>query len=388
MNEAHGSSAAEAPSDQAPPTQPPPSELVERAAEVARAAIARVPPLAVLAVVAALVELFLARAAWHALTEVWPAADVLELRRWARFPRNLAAVAGLVALTASLFGFLRLPGYAPIGRRLSVAAFAGVFVPSVAVTAVLAPEHVRRKLVVFSLAAANVLVTLVALTAVRYRAELALRLAAALASASAFFSLLAVGLTQLAQAESGFWHAVGIALVESSGGGEPLVMAVRHVGELCWMGVLLACTVAVVRDGLVTKARARVAAILVLALVTTAALVTLRSGMGPYRFGLLLFGTFQLSLFVGAAPAFYAFPLGLGLASGLAGLLRPEPSLRQLGAGLLLWLVAGVAPHTPIQLLYMVLGALLLSRAAQARDGVSGWTLRQPWARWTGPRRG
>ncbi len=358
--------------------------MADRAGEAARAAVARVPPLALLAVLAAILELVLARAAWHALTDVWSATDVIELRRWARFPRNLAAVSGLVAITVALFGFLRLPGFAPIGRRLAVAAFSGVFVPSIAVTAVLSPEHVRRKLVVFSLAAANVLVTLVGLTAVRYRAERALRAAVALASASSFFTLLTVGLTQLVQAESGFWRALGAALVEGSGGGEPLLMGVRHLGELCWVGALVAAAVVVATEAALARHKARLWALGLLAVVSIAAWASLRLGLGPHRFGLLLFGAFRFGMFVDGAPALYAVPLGLGFASGVAGLLHPDPALRQLGLGALAWLAAGFAPHTPIQLSYLVLGATLLARAAQARDHASGWTQRQPWARWTG----
>lgn len=367
--------------------EPSPSDTPRSGTEnAARAAFERVPPLVLLAVAGAIAELVLARAAWHTLTELWPASEILELRRWARFPRNLAAVSGLVALVAALFAFLRAPSYAPIGRRLAVAAFSGVFVPSVAATAVLAPTHVRRKLVVFSLAAANVLVTLLAMSAVRYRAERALRLSVGLASATTFLTLTTVGLTQLIQAEGGFWRALGAALLAAPGGGEALVMSVRHLGELCWVGVLVTGAVTAAWDSSVPGVRARLTAVIALTLACTGALVALRHGMGQHRFGLLLFGAFRFGFLVDAAPAVYAFPLGLGLAGGLAGLIRREPTMRQLGAGLLLWLAAGFAPHTPIQLLYLVLGAALLARAAQARDRVSDWPQRQPWARWTGSR--
>src|SRR5690606_15947850 len=105
-------------------------------------------------------------------------------RRLARFPRNLAAVAGVIAVLAWLIAFLRLPGYASIGLRLVVAAFAGIFLPSVVVAALFTPAMLRRNLVVFGLAAANVLVALVAMSAARYRPERTLRVALGLASAT------------------------------------------------------------------------------------------------------------------------------------------------------------------------------------------------------------
>ncbi len=350
--------------------------------DAALAAVSRVPPLALLAVGAALFELVLARAVWHGLNDVLAANDIVELRRLARFPRNLSAVAGLGALLVALFAFLRLPGFASIGRRLVVAAFAGVFVPSIVVAAVLPAAMVQPKLVVFGLAAANVLVTLLALTAARYRPEPALRVAVALASATAFATLLVVGLGQLARAEGGFWQAVGAVLVENPSGAERLLLGIRHLGELAWMGVLATGCAAAAWDRGETGARVRVAVTVALVVACAGGLLVVQDVSG-HRFRYLLFGSFRLGLFVDDVPAVYALPLGLGLAGAFSALARPSPAMQQLGAGLLAWLCAGFAPHTPIQLLYLVLGAALLSRAAQARDPDGAWRTHQPWARWT-----
>ena len=65
------------------------------------------------------------------------------------------------------------------------------------------------------------------------------------------------------------------------------------------------------------------------------------------------------------------------------GLFRRGPR-RQLACGALLWLAGGFAPHTPIQLLYLVLGGLLMTRAAQALDPSSEWRDKNPWRRFGG----
>ncbi len=100
-----------------------------------------------------------------------------------------------------------------------------------------------------------------------------------------------------------------------------------------------------------------------------------------HRFRFMLFGTFRFGLLVDHLPAAYVLPLALGLGGGFTALFSREASTRQLGAGALIWLAAGFAPHTPIQLLYLVLGAVLLTRSAQARDPVGAWRRRSPWTR-------
>lgn len=346
------------------------------------AGLARVPPLGLLAVGAALFELVLARAIWHGGSQVLDAGELIELRRLARFPRNLAAVAGLGALVTALFAFLRLPGFASIGRRLAVAAFSGVFVPSIVVAAALPAAMLQPKLVVFGLASAHVLVALLALTAVRHRADPPVRAAVALAGLAAFATLLFVGLGQLANAQGGFWRAVGAALGGATG--EGWLMGIRHAGELAWLGVLVAGTVAVAWDRNRPGLRPRVALVVGAAVALTAGLAALASlaGLGVRFF---LIGGFRLDLFVDALPIAYAAPLGVGLAGALVGIARSEPSTQQLGAALLAWLAAGFGPHTPIQLLYLVLGAAMLARAAQARDSDDRWRSRQPWARFFAP---
>jgi hypothetical protein len=276
-----------------------------------------------------------------------------------------------------------------------------VLVPSVAATAVLAPTDVRRRLVVLAFAAAHVIVTLLAMTAARYRGGRAMQGVVVTGGMSSLFSLLFFGLEQVTRAESGVWYALAVLLQGLPGGAEPLLLAIRHTGEAAWVGVLLAGALAALRVTVPNVAvpnvavpdgrgawRRPLAALLALALSLSGALLALRLAMGAARFGLMLFGTLRVGLFVDAAPSFYALPISFGLAGGVVALGRRGAGMKQLGAGLLLWLCAGFAPPTPVQLLYFALGGVLLSRAAQARDDRSAWPERQPWARWLRPTSG
>lgn len=341
------------------------------------------PPLAMLAVVAALFELTLARLVWHGLTETIDSSLLFEARRLARFPRNLAAVAGLVAVITALLGFLRLPGYASITRRLVVAAFSGIFVPSVVVATLLPAALVKRKLVIFGLMAANILVTLITLTATRYRPERLLRVSVVLACVTAASTLASIGLGQLMEVRGGLLGVIGALMSARAKSTESVLLTMRHAGELSWLGVLVSGALAAVWDRGKERIRSRVASGVVLTVAFTVGWVVLEQLIG-HRFRFLLFGGFRLALFTDQLGLAYALPLALGSTGGLMALVRADAAMRQLGAGLLAWLASGFAPHTPIQLLYLVLAALLLSRAAQARDPQGAWRRHHPWARLMG----
>lgn len=356
------------------------TEAAESALRVLRVA----PPLALMAVVAALFELALARLGYQGLADVIDEVTVRELKDWARFPRNLAAISGLTSLAVGLLAFLRLPGYAPVGRRLAVAAFSGIFVPSVVVATLLPAATLRPKLVIFGLAAANVLVTLLAMTAVRHRPWRGLRPAVACVGIAAFVSLAVVGLGQLAQSPGGLWGPLATLFIDHAGATQTFLLGLRHVGELAWLGVLGLGGWALATGGGSARRHRRIAIWLGVGAIVAVALFLAYQGVG-HRFRLALIWAFRLGLVIDEAPAAYAIPLGLGLGATLTGLARPEPAARQLAMGLALWLAAGYAPHTPIQLLYLVLSALLITRSAQALDPDGEWRERQPWARLLSP---
>ena len=92
-----------------------------------------------MAALAALVDLVWNRVAVRLVTDddtgiAWMRAGV--------FPRNLAAVAGMVALSWSLFVFLRMAGYARLTRRLTLSAVAGLLLPAFLLAIVIQKERV------------------------------------------------------------------------------------------------------------------------------------------------------------------------------------------------------------------------------------------------------
>lgn len=347
---------------------------------------------------AALAEMMIGRVAWYGLGGLISDHALRQLHGWpATLARNLAAVSGLVAVTFSLLAYLRLPGFAPIGRRLAVAAFSGIFVPSIVVATVLPYAALRQRLVLFGLAAANVLVTLLGMTAVRYRPGRALRLAVAGATLSSLFTLSVVGFGQLVNAPAeGPWAPVAGAVLRHPTVAQHVLLTLRHLGELCWIVSVFGAAGAAMASGDAPDDRHRRWIGVGLGAVIAAAILVGQHAV-DHRYRLVLFGSFRLGLLVdqlwrgvdlphaSRALAIYAFPLGAGLGTGLVALTRRNASARQLGAGLLVWLAAGFGPHTPIQLLYMVLGATLITRASQALDPQGSWRTQQPWRQLVAP---
>jgi len=255
-------------------------------------------------------------------------------------------------------------------------------VPAVFVATALPYASLRAKLVVFGLAAANVLVTLLAMTAVRYRPHPALRIAVGCLAGTAFISLCVVGLGQLMVAQGGAFGWVATLLSRHPTTSQRALLGLRHVGEVCWMGVLACGAFTVLYRG----RRGRDARFLgaALLLVGVVVLGLLGRELIGHRFRLMIFGAFRLGLFLDDLPTLYGVPLGVGVAGGVVGLGSRDPATRQLGAGLLLWLIAGYAPHTPIQLLYLLLSAVLITRSAQALDPAGAWRAHHPWLRLLG----
>lgn len=349
------------------------------------------PPLGLLAALAALVELVVARVAYNGLTERIDDLALLELRRWARLPRNLAAVSGLIALSFALLTYLRAPGHASIPRRLTVAAFSGVLLPALLMATLLPPAGLRRTLVVFALGAASSLVTLFAMSGVRYRGHPALRAAVGLAGSSTLLSLLWLGLGQLRQPRGDFWDILGALFVNNPTFTESLILGLRHAAEVAWLGVLAAGSTwligfAEAEPRATARGRIRLVLFGVAGVLGVVLLFVLRTAFRRY-FRHVLYGAFQLELLVDQAPVLYALPLGVALGVGLLALTRRDALARQVGCGLTLWLAAGYGPLTPIQLLYLALGGALLARAVQADDPHGSWRARSPWSRLIGGRR-
>lgn len=360
-----------------------PSPL-DRAADQALAVLRHAPALALLATCAALFELMLGRVGWHGLTELAGPETVRVMGRWARLPRNLAAVAGLVTLVFGLLHYLRFPGLASIGRRLAVAAVAGIFVPSILVATFLPHASLRPGLVLFGLFASNVLVTLLGLSALGYRGPAAVRVAIIALTITTTFSLLVLGIARLAEIQGGPWGWLAAMVQRNPTTTQVVNLGLRHLGELAWHAVPLAIAWTTIVGEPAERTKARVGTGLALAVVVVAAVLALATSVGGHRFPLVMFGSFGWMLLVDQIPAVYAISIGAAIAGGIVGLSRSRPEAQQLSMGGLLWLCAGYAPHTPVRLLYLVLAGVLLVRAAQAFDPHGRWRQRHPWLRLAG----
>jgi hypothetical protein len=357
-----------------------------RVAAYARTWLELGPPLAVLTTLAALAELLIGRVLWYGISLSVDGAPpgIFVLRRVAAFPRNVAGVAGLVALVASLVAFLRLPGFAPLGRRLSVAAFGGLLVPGLMAATFLPLSDLRPRLVVFSLAASTVVVALLCLTGVRYRGHPSLRLALGFGVLTAMLSLLEAGLSQLAAAgpaAGGPLAPLALLLGARPALAHQLVLWSGQIAEMSWLVALVAASITSIaprrlEEPSLTRIGAGVAVGLLL---LVGGLVYADALAGQFR--VMLYGSFRLSALSGRAPALYVVPLALALGAGLAGVVGSSAERRQAALGTLLWLAAGYSPHRPIDLLYFTLAAALWARAAQLQAPDVQWAHQRPWQR-------
>jgi len=330
------------------------------------------PPLARMAALMALVDLL-----WNRiLVRVVASFDQdlsVNLQRAGVFPRNLAAVAGLVALTAGLYTFLRMAGYAGLFRRLGVSSVAGLLMPAFVLATVIPKERVSVLVVVVALAASNLLVVLLGSVAARYAAG-PRRWASICATVSG-----ASVLTVLVVAS--------VRSIADSALAAPIGVVAHHGGELVWhlLPVLVAIALLRVQRGappsegpppgrlVMALAGGMVVLVLVVALQGEALL-------HAHRFATLVYGALRLTLIPPSLAWLNGLTLGIALVAAFIGLFSSSKGRVQLGAAVGLWLAAGYAPRAPGQLLDFTLAALLLARAAQAATIVGRERARVAWA--------
>jgi len=269
------------------------------------------------------------------------------------WPRNLAALAGLVALTIALVSYLRMRGYASMVRRLFVASFAGIFMPTVVLAIVMPRERTQGEVVIFATAAANILATLLASTSTRARAPVAWRAGAGLVGLATFCSLAWLTASRVR----------GIALTSV---GPKLAALSAGAAELGYIAVLVLVAALVVPRS--PRIRDRIAlGVGVATLVASLAAFVVSWRWLRADFATVLYAAQRVDLLIDAAPLVYAVPIAVALGGGVAALCGADAIRRQAGAGLLLFTAAGCAPRSPGALLTMLLGAALISRAVLAR---------------------
>lgn len=328
-------------------------------------ALRAAPPLALLATLAALVDLAVNRVAVRVASGEVEETVVLEWMRLGALPRNLTGVAGIFALVTAFSAFLRMPAFAPLYLRLPIAGFAGILLPTLTLALALPRERLTPIVVLVGMFAASALVALFGAAGVGYRDRF-LKAGLSLAVLTALQAMIVVTIASLRAVLGG-------------GIGGPIAYVARHGGELTWLLVPLVLAPAALprsrRDLVAWGAGASVLALGVwLAIEGQAEL--------PPHFATILYGAFRVAALPEEATVLYVLVAALGLAAAAAGMASSDPWRRQLGAGIALWIAGGYSARSPIQLLDTVLAIVLLARAAQSADPEG---LRRAAQRWLAP---
>ncbi|MEM9860679.1 MAG: hypothetical protein AAF938_03590 [Myxococcota bacterium] len=320
-----------------------------------RPPMASMPLLVGLAVVAALIDWSLARGALRVLSagEVLEQRSLLILQYVLIGVRNVAAFAGIVALYGALSSWIRYRPFIHLALRVTVAGFAGILLPTLALSAILPAARTSPMIVLFASAAAFMLAFAMDNVAVHFGGGRIARIsgvAVALASGLAFSDLMLRITAQLTLWEAG--HAWALRL--------------RPIGEGLYLLALLGLPLSTgfwrrPRGRFAGAAGAALGAGLVVAYVVSLPAVGTEGrdvvwyGMSHFE-GHLKVGALPLSLVVTAV----ALALGLGAASA------SRLAYRQRAYAGLLLIAAGYLPTTPSTLLMWSLGAMLLARSLVA----------------------
>ncbi|MBN8609342.1 MAG: hypothetical protein J0L92_02070 [Deltaproteobacteria bacterium] len=313
------------------------------------AAMRCAPPLAALAVLAALADL-----AWNRIgvrlvdpdaREVW-----IPLVAHGRVLRNLTGIAALVASLVALFSLVRIPGpleapWKSLFGRLTIAGIAGLYLPGVAVALVAPREHVPSLLVALGLLSGNALVAVLASSSLSY-ARVPAAWASMLAGLTALLAMIGLLVASL-RTLIPIVGALGLAARHGAEMGWLLTPLVLYFDRTLWPSLRL-------RRGRTVLAVAVGASVLLLALGAQASL-----GDETAR---IAYGAFRVAMLPAGLTWAYGLPVGLGLAFGVFH--ATSPTQRQLGLGVLAWIAAGLAPRSPLGTLVEVVAALLLARAA------------------------
>jgi hypothetical protein len=310
-------------------------------------AVHAMPPLALLSASAGVSHLMVHRVVLPLLLthKYTPPAVLLLL---SPFLLNLAAAAGLLALISSSVEFVRARDWADGGRRLVVAGLASVLVSTVGLSMFAPVGQVTARQVLVATGAAHTMAVQLALSALRQKHSLSGRVTAGLVAAACMFPLVALLLRQ--------WDPVA--------GTEPsrAVASLYGLGELAFLLEPIAAAFVVIPWGEDARSK-RARAIGAAAVVVMGALFAAAARLPDAMYGHVLYATLRLEWALERASLGYAVPVSLAAGCVAAALASHAPRHRQGGVGVLLWLVGGYNPLSPIRLLLMTLGAMLICRA-------------------------
>jgi hypothetical protein len=354
-------------------SSPPDKELADKAAEPARPGstpgrfpelsreeLSRVPPLAMLAAAAALVHTLLFRFLLPLLMGrglSLPTALALA----APYSLNLAAVAGMVALSVGALDIVRARDLTHLGRRAMIAALAGVLITTLALATFLPSGYVSPQLVLVAAGAMHFFVVQIAMTSLRAEQSLAGRTTVALVAAASLFALasLVVRYSEL------------FALVSFAQEG---VATLHALGELAYLVMPIAAAFSVLpwSDDASGKS-ARLAGAIAVGFMAMLFAAAARIPNSLYAH--VMYSTLRLEWALERASLGYAVPVSLAVGAATAAIFSRDPRHRQGGAGLWLWLAGGYNPLTPARVFMTALAATLVCRAIL---GVGGEPSKKP----------
>jgi len=325
-----------------------PSETSRETSHAMTRAINRaLPPLSVLTAVAAVLHLAIYRVLLPILASQKRPLPTLLLVS-APFALNLAACAGLIGFVAASIDFVRDGELAPASRRVLIGFLAAVIV-STLILATFAPSaQVGPHQIFLATGALHTLAIQLAICTLRVQRSLSGRITASLIAAASAFPLVSLLLRQ--------WDPLG-----ALGAGKGLA-SLHGLGELAYLLVPIAAAFVLVPWGEDKDAR-RARTLGAIATGVMALLFTLAMRLPHAMYGHILYSSLRLEWALERASLGYAVPVSLATGAALASSVSKDPTSRQGGIGLFLWLAAGYNPLTPARLLVAALGISLICRA-------------------------
>jgi hypothetical protein len=314
-----------------------------------RAAMADVPPLAILAAVMGVGHLLLQKLALPLV-----AAQKLSLPpvmiRVSAFALNLAVLAALIALASSVADLVR-SRLTHTARRVLVAGLSGLLVSTLGLATVMPDGYLMTSHVLLATGALHTLVVQVSMITLRAQGSLAGRTTVGLIAAASVFPLSALLVRHCDNTFLAFLRVL-----------EPGVPALYGLGELAFLVMPIAAAFVVVpwEDASAGRFARRCGAI---AVGITALLFAAGAQLPREIYGHVLYAMLRLEWALERASLGYAVPVSLTAGAATAAMVSRDPRHRQGGAGLWLWLAGGFNPLTPFRLAMAGLGALLVCRA-------------------------
>jgi len=309
--------------------------------------LSALPPLSVLAAVAAVLHLSVYRVLLPVLaSQKKPLPELL--LTFVPLALNVAVCAGLVGFGTSSWQVLRTPRVAHVSRRVLVAALSVLILYMVGMATFSPSARMDAHQVFLATGAVHTMAVQLAVAAMAAQRSVSGRITAGLIAAASAFPLGTLLLRQ--------WDPTG-----SFAGGKGLA-SLHALGELSYLLAPITAAFVVVPWSESNEARrartvGAVAAGLMMVLFGFATLL-------PHAmYGHILYSSLRLEWALERASLGYAVPVSLAIGAAVAASVSRHSNSRQGGVGLCLFLAAGYSPLTPARLLLAALGASLICRA-------------------------